>query len=68
MRIEIYAKDINGDKDVLSLSEIRDVVIRKINDGVTIDDSYFVSVNNELSRPDGAGFHFCFITLNVTIL
>lgn len=68
IRIEIYAKDIDGFKNSTKLSAIRDVIMSTIKDGVTIDDSYFVTLNNEFSRTDGAGFHFVFLNMNVIII
>jgi hypothetical protein len=66
-RIEIYVEQISGFKDTTSLSEIRDIIVPLIN-GVTINDSYFVTLENELSMYDNAGFNFIFLNLAVTII
>lgn len=66
-RIEIYAKQIGGFKNNTKLTEIRDIIIPLI-ENVKIDNSYLINKKSELSRPDGSGFDFIFINLNVTII
>lgn len=66
-RIEIYVKKIGGFKDVTTLSQIRDLIIPLIG-GVTIDDSYFISLKNEISGDDGDEFNYIFLNLAVTII
>lgn len=68
MRIEIYVEQIGGFKDTTGLSAIRNVIMKAIGDGVTLDKTYFINLSNELSRPDGNGFDFIFLNLNVTII
>lgn len=68
MRIEIYVAQISGFKDTNGLSAIRDIIIPLIAEGVTIDDSYFVALKDELSREDGNGFNFIFLNLAVTVI
>ena len=67
IRIEIYVEQTKGFKNSTTLSQIRDIIIPLIADGVTIDNSYFVALTSELCRPDGNGFDFIFLNLAVTI-
>ena len=67
-RIEIYVKKINGFKDITTLTQIRDVVVNLIGQGVTIDKTYFVALESEISQDDGGDFNFIFLNLAVTII
>lgn len=68
MRIEIYAEQIKGFKDSNTLTEIRSIILPLIEGGVTLDNSYFITLTNELGRPDGLGFDFLFLNLAVTVI
>jgi len=66
-RIEIYVRKLKGVKNGAELTRIRDIVLDKLQDGITIN-GYRFSHTDEITGDDRADFNYIFINLATLIV